>query len=87
MTEIKWQMLLKSALETEEVEIGCEDCHEVLDMYAELLLENSDPAKAMPAVEQHLKQCKCCVGELEALLVMINQVVLGDEASAAATNG
>lgn len=81
MTEFKWQALLKSALETEEIEIGCEDCHEVLDMYAELLLEKSDPAAAMPAVEQHLKQCRCCAGELEALLIMINDVVLGQESS------
>ncbi|RME99311.1 MAG: hypothetical protein D6768_15275 [Chloroflexi bacterium] len=81
MTEVKWQMLLKSAFETEEVEIGCEDCHEALDMYAELLLEKADPAAAMPAVEQHLKQCQCCAGELEALLIMINEAVLGNEAS------
>ncbi len=75
MTAYKWQTLLKEALETEEFEIGCEDCHEVLDMYADLLLEHGNPTEVMPAVEQHLKHCCCCAGELEALLIMLNQVV------------
>lgn len=75
MTEYKWQMLLKSVLETEEVEIDCEECHEVLDMYAELLVAKGNPADVMPTVEQHLRQCRCCAGELEALMIMLNQVI------------
>lgn len=75
MTEYKWQALLKSALETEDIEIGCEECHEVLDMYAELLVAKGDPADVMPAVQQHLKQCRCCAGELEALMIMLDQLI------------
>ncbi len=70
-----WQTLLKSALETEEYEISCEECFTGLDMYAELLLEGSDPNQVMPMIEQHLKQCHCCEIELEALMVMIQDAV------------
>lgn len=68
-----WLSLLKSALETEEYEITCEECFEVLDMYADLILDGADPAQIMPLVKQHLNQCNCCARELEALVVMIQE--------------
>ena len=66
-----WQNFLKSALETEEYEIDCEECFDLLDMYAEQLFDGVDPAELLPAVKQHLKQCNCCDRELEALMVML----------------
>ena len=58
-----WRTLLKSALETEEYEITCEECFDILDMYADLVLEGTDPAEIMPQVKQQ--------SELEALMLMI----------------
>ena len=55
MSKSLWKNLLKSALETEEIEITCEECFEGLDAYVELLLEGMDPAEVMPMVKQHLK--------------------------------
>jgi hypothetical protein len=75
MSKTKWQTLLESAIHTEEYEIGCEECYDVLDMYVDLLLDQSDPSEVMPAVKQHLSQCKCCAGELEAILIMLDNVV------------
>jgi hypothetical protein len=75
MTQAKWQMLLQAALETEETEIGCIDCEEMLDLYAELLLEKGNAAEVLPAVEQHLKQCCCCASELEALMIMLDKAI------------
>ena len=68
-----WQALLKSALETEEYEISCEECFGVLDLYADLILDGTDPDEIMPLVEQHLRQCNCCANELEAMVVMIQE--------------
>lgn len=68
-----WRTLLQSALETEEHEINCEECFDVLDMYADLIIEGTDPADLMPTVKQHLNQCNCCANELEAMLVMIQE--------------
>ncbi len=66
-----WQALLKAALETEEYEIGCKECFDLLDMYADQLLDGANPAELLPTVKQHLKQCNCCDRELEALMVML----------------
>jgi hypothetical protein len=71
MSDTLWKTLLKSALETEEYEISCEECFEVLDLYADLILDGTEPSEIMPLVKQHLKQCNCCTRELEAMVVMI----------------
>jgi len=81
MSNSLWQTLLKSALETEDFEIDCEECYNVLDMYADLILEGADPAEIMPLVTQHLKQCNCCTNELEAMVVMIQDAVKNTKAS------
>jgi hypothetical protein len=76
------QMLLKSALETEEYEITCEECFEVMDQYADLILDGTDPAEIMPLVTQHLKMCQCCTGELEAMVMMIQEAAKGSNITA-----
>jgi len=68
-----WRTLLESALETKEYEITCEECFNLLDLYADLLIEGTEPAEIMPNVKQHLKQCHCCEAELEALMFMIKE--------------
>jgi hypothetical protein len=80
-----WQTLLKSVLETEEIEIDCQECYELLDSYAELLLTSAEPAQIMPAVEQHLKQCNCCLHELEALMIMLQEAAAKDKDALSAT--
>lgn len=81
MGKSKWQALLESALETNEYEISCQECHDVIDMYVDLLLDNANPSDVMPAVEQHLKQCNCCAGELEAILIMLDQAIPKENAT------
>ncbi len=68
-----WQTLLKSVLDTEEIEISCEECYNLLDMYADMLIDGADPDEIMPTVQQHLKQCNCCIGELEAMMIMLRE--------------
>ena len=75
MTNTTWQKLVQSALETEDFEIDCEECYSLLDMYADILLAEENPDQMMPTVKQHLKQCNCCAGELEALMVILEEVV------------
>lgn len=66
--------LLRSILETDEFEINCEECYELLDRYAERLLEGEDPNMIMPTVKQHLRHCVCCDHELEALIIMLREI-------------
>ena len=68
------QRLIRAALETEEIEISCQDCNDVLDSYAEQLLAGTDPEVSMPGVTRHLKQCFCCEHEFEALMIILSEV-------------
>lgn len=79
MANSLWQTLLKSALETEEYEIDCQECFGLMDLYADILMEGGDPAEIMPQVRQHLKHCNCCTGELEALIIMLQEAAAGDQ--------
>jgi hypothetical protein len=79
MSKTEWKKLLESALATEEYEIGCEECYDVLDLYVDLLMEHADPTEVMPTVKQHLNQCKCCARELEAILIMLDEAVPRDD--------
>lgn len=73
MTQKPWQILLQSALETEIYEINCVECFDLLDQYAEFIVEGGDPHEIMPAVRQHLDLCTCCTHEFEALMVMLQE--------------
>jgi len=60
--------LIRSIVTTQENEIGCEDCYEQLDVFAELVLQGKDAETAMPLVKDHLKHCHNCHEEFNALL-------------------
>ena len=54
--------------ETREIEIGCDQCFERLDGFAETELTGLDASAAMPLVGDHLDKCADCRSTLEALL-------------------
>lgn len=49
-------------------EISCEQCFDELDEFAELVLAGKSVDEARPLVQDHLKRCKDCREEFEALL-------------------
>lgn len=71
MTKPVWQTLLKSALETEEYEIGCQECYDLLDEYTDLLIAGAVPCKVMHLVKQHLKHCPDCTHLSQSLISII----------------
>jgi hypothetical protein len=83
MTEKPWQTLLQSALETEAYEISCIECFDLLDQYAEFIIEGGNPAEIMPTVRQHLDHCNCCTHEFEALMVILQEAARNQPPSAA----
>jgi len=52
-------------------EIGCDECFEQLDRFAELHLAGKTAAEAMPLVQDHLERCGDCREEFEALLAAL----------------
>ena len=60
--------LLRVVAETHETEIGCDECFERLDSFAETELCGAEASVAMPLVGDHLDKCADCRSKFEALL-------------------
>lgn len=60
--------LVRVIAETREVEIGCDECFERLDSFAETELSGVEASAAMPLVGDHLDKCADCRSKFEALL-------------------
>jgi hypothetical protein len=59
-------------------EIGCDECFEVVDTFAEFKLAGRGAAEAMPLVQDHLERCPPCRQEFEALLDALRAVSRSD---------
>ena len=60
--------LVRVVAETREVEIGCDECFERLDILAETELSGVEASAAMPLVGDHLDKCADCRSKFDALL-------------------
>ena len=60
--------LVRVVAETRETEIGCDECFERLDIFAETELSGVEASAAMPLVGDHLDKCADCRSKFEALL-------------------
>jgi hypothetical protein len=63
--------LVRVVAETRETEIGCNECFERLDSFAELGLSGVEASPVMPLVGDHLDKCEECRGTFEALLTAL----------------
>ena len=63
--------LVRVVAETHEAEIGCDECFERLDRFAETELSGVEASAAMPLVGDHLDKCKDCRSKFEALLTAL----------------
>ena len=63
--------LMRALAETREREIGCDECFEQMDRFAEIEFSGSHSETAMPLVHDHLRKCEDCHEKYEALLIAI----------------
>ena len=63
--------LVRVVAETYETEIGCGECFERLDSFAETALSGMEASAAMPLVSDHLHKCADCRSTFEALLTAL----------------
>jgi hypothetical protein len=61
-------ILLRVVAETRETEIGCDECFERLDRFAETEISGAEASVAMPLVGDHLEKCADCRSKFEALV-------------------
>ena len=64
--------LVRVVAETRETEIGCDECFERLDIFAEAELSGLDATAAMPLVGDHLHKCEDCHSKVQALLAALH---------------
>lgn len=60
--------LLETVSNTEEVELPCDGVFELIDEFADAVARGEDTSEFMPMVQQHLRICRDCLEEYEALL-------------------
>jgi hypothetical protein len=66
--------LLEKVANTQKQEYSCDECFEVLDVFAELAALGKDPARYMPLVQQHINMCSDCRQEFEALMDVLEEL-------------
>ncbi|MEM1096334.1 MAG: hypothetical protein AAGJ10_17180 [Bacteroidota bacterium] len=74
--------MAEAASATDAPKMGCGDCYEVLDAFAEQILAGKKPEEAMPLVEAHLQSCPCCHEEFNVLLEALKAQRSAEEADA-----
>ena len=65
--------LVRVVAQTREIEIGCDECFERLDIFAETELSGVDASAAMPLVGDHLAKCADCRIKFEALRTAVRR--------------
>lgn len=58
---------LKNIYATQENEISCSECFDLVSRFVEREIAGEDPAGSMPELKRHLNQCRACRDEYEAL--------------------
>ena len=61
------EKMLRMIKNTQEVELSCDEVHELLDQYSEMVVRGEDVTSLLPLVCYHLDMCPDCREEYEAL--------------------
>ncbi|HMB21525.1 MAG TPA: hypothetical protein VKP08_01780 [Anaerolineales bacterium] len=67
MKKNHFERLLQNIYNTQEEEISCSECFDLVSHFVEVELSGADAAAQMPKVKQHLEQCPACHAEYETL--------------------
>jgi hypothetical protein len=61
------ERLLRLVAATEDQELSCTDCFELLPQYVDLEIAGRAPDARLPRFRQHLEQCAVCREEYETV--------------------
>lgn len=67
MKKKRFERLLQMISNTQEEEISCSECFDLVSHFVEVELSGADAVAQMPKVKQHLEQCPACHAEYETL--------------------
>ena len=66
----RFESWLKNIYGTQDEEISCTECFDLVSHFVELEASGEDAAAKMPQLKQHLDQCRACRDEYEMLRVL-----------------
>lgn len=67
MKRERFEAWLRNIHETQDVEISCTECFDLVSGFVEAEVSGHDVAVNFPYVKQHLDQCRACREEYEVL--------------------
>ena len=67
MSTSNYERLLRLAARTQEQELSCTECFDVLPQYVDLEVAGAAPERQLPLFRQHLEQCGVCREEYETV--------------------
>lgn len=67
MNNERLERWLQSVYSTQEEEISCSECLDLISHYVEVEVSKQDPAVELPQVKQHVEHCSACREEYETL--------------------
>ncbi|HJR82052.1 MAG TPA: hypothetical protein VJ821_18405 [Anaerolineales bacterium] len=67
MNRERFDAWLRNIYETQDVEISCTECFDLVSRFVELEISGQDVVAELPQVKQHLAQCRACRDEYELL--------------------
>ena len=67
MNESQFERLLRLVLQTEDEELSCTACFELLPLYVDLDVSGQAPDVCLPLFRRHLVQCAVCREEYETV--------------------
>jgi hypothetical protein len=68
------KQMVRGIVTTRPDEMGCDECFEQVDRFADMVLEGKDAKAVLPLVQDHLDRCNDCHEEFEALLTALRAV-------------
>lgn len=81
MQRKRFENWLKNIYATQDEEISCSECFDLISRFVELETTGRDAAAELPRVKQHLGQCGACRDEYETLRDLVNLENQGDDLS------
>jgi len=67
MNSDRFERWLQNINHTQDEEISCSECFDLVSHFVEVELSGADAVASMPQLKQHLNQCPACREEYETL--------------------
>jgi hypothetical protein len=67
MNSNRFERWLQTIDQTQDEEISCTECFDLVSFFVDLELSGEDPVVKLPQLQQHLQQCPACRAEYETL--------------------